>query len=67
VRGSSAKSSYEELSKRLGEAPPAAGDRTRSQLWVLSSTVAAKYRLIRAAFVAAALAVAAFAISAALA
>lgn len=60
-------SSYDELAKRLDEAPPAAGDRTRSQLWVLSGIVATKYRLIRAAFVAAALAVAAFAMSAALA
>lgn len=55
------------LSKRLEKAPPAAGDRTRRQLWVLSSIVATKYRLIRAAFVAAALAVVAFATSAALA
>ena len=60
-------SSYDELTKRLDEAPPAARDRARSQLWVLSSIVATKYRFIRAAFVAAALAAVAFAISAALA
>jgi hypothetical protein len=59
--------SYDELSKRLDDAPPSAGRRTRSQLWLLSSIVAAKYRLIRAAFAAAALAVVAFAVSAALA
>lgn len=59
--------SYDQLSKRLDEVPPLAGDRTRRQLWVLSSIVMTKYRLVRAAFVAAALAVVTFAISAALA
>lgn len=59
--------SYDELCRRLDEAPPSAATRTRSQLWVLSRIVATKYRLIRAAFVGAALAVVAFAMSAALA
>jgi MFS family permease len=59
--------SYDELSKRLEEAPPSARDRTRRQLWVLSSIVTTKYRLVRAAFVASGLAVVTFAISAALA
>ncbi len=59
--------SYDELSRRLDGAPPSAGNRTRRQLWALSNIVAMKYRLIRAAFVAAALAVVAFAVSAALA
>lgn len=60
-------SSYDELAKRLDEEPAPGIARTRRQLWVLSRIVATKYRLIRAAFVAAALAIVAFAISAALA
>lgn len=58
--------SYKALSARLDEEAPVARVRTRNQLWVLSKVVAAKYRLVRLSFVAAALAVVAFAISAAL-
>jgi hypothetical protein len=59
--------SFDELAKRLDKAPPSLGVRTRSQLWALSRTVSTKYRLIRGAFMGAALAIVAFAVSAALA
>lgn len=63
----SAVTSFEELSKMLDAEPLPPGARTRHQLWELSKIVAMKYRLIRAAFVSAGLALLAFAVSALLA
>ena len=58
---------YEDFVKQIGGRPPSDPSRTQHQLWELSKIVATKYRLIRAAFVAAGLAGAAFATSAVLA
>jgi Family of unknown function (DUF5706) len=56
--------SVDQLSQHLDVAAPAPGDRTRHQLWELSRIVSKKYALIRWAFIAIALAVAAFGLSA---
>jgi hypothetical protein len=59
--------SFEDMCSQLDSKASTPTDRTRHQLWELSRIVARKYRLLRGAFVLAAVAGVLFAASAALA